>query len=417
MNKHDSNGNAAELLVLDEAKRELAAKNYQKVIELLEPLAARSRLSGLHLALGKAQAERNANEAAAQSFTRALADDPGGEAHYLLGRILRKSNDFAAALPLLRRAIELDDKKAAHHFECARALEGAGKLNEALRMLKAARRLDPYNHLPIGAAASIERHLGRIDEAIANFRLAIAALQRYEGFLSVPARTIRTGDATSVLGHLHDHLERADLPYFLCVGTLLGIVRERGVMAHDKDVDLGVFAPVDATRIMRELCEKGPFLPSPFARQSVDDVRWRLALFHPEHKISVDIFFYQQDGDHYLCGVNAKPQPILSRPRAFGLARIDWQGKSWPVPAPVDAYLEDFYGPTWKTPDPDFDTIVSSHCQVPASLEVRQCAGYQRVYASISTKNWRRSLSLIDQLAARRQDPYLRDLAAWIGSR
>ncbi len=145
------------------------------------------------------------------------------------------------------------------------------------------------------------------------------------------------------------------VPAFLSFGSLLGAVREGKLIGHDVDVDLGYFSscehPADVMlesfRIERVLRSKG----------------WRVVR---ENGGFLALFFTQDDGttrnldvftafrcDDRLYQVHdvATDGDASS---VLPLGTIDFEGRTMPVPAEPEVFLEAAYGPDWRIPNPAF---------------------------------------------------------------
>jgi len=153
---------------------------------------------------------------------------------------------------------------------------------------------------------------------------------------------------TVALHELTDILVKHDVKYYAAFGTALGLTREGGFIAHDHDVDLGVSVYDWYTiyeHVVFEAVRAGFLL--------VD--HW------PEYNAAL-LTEESLDGD-------------CARPKRFGFWR-DYQfielflqtwmpptednhalGFAVPVPMHPEMYLEDIYGPGWKTPNPSFGLV------------------------------------------------------------
>jgi hypothetical protein len=148
-----------------------------------------------------------------------------------------------------------------------------------------------------------------------------------------------------------------------------------------------------------------------------DDREWYLPFQHAETKCSLDIYFFKPDGEHFLCGLNHRPSPMVSRPRRFDLAALQWIGEEWLVPADCGRYLADLYGPDWRQPDPFFETLLSSHCKVASSIEQRRCFGYARTFEHILKQKWQKADACCRQLRAIQDEPFLADVQQALAAR
>lgn len=227
----------------------------------------------------------------------------------------------------------------------------------------------------------------------------------------MPARaTMPLAAARTALLAARQRLAAADIPFFLCAGTLLGIIRNGDLLPYDKDMDIGVPWHIDRRRVLSALLADGVFQDANTQKHSDENRQWCISVTHTASPIALDVFFFRDDGDHFLCGFNHLPNPVLSRPRRFELSTWDWQGVSWLVPTPHENYLADMYGSDWRIPDTDFDTVISSGCQLPSSWAIRRCYGYARLSERLKTREWRKAAGYCRQMLKHGEDPYLEEV-------
>ena len=127
------------------------------------------------ITLAMAHLQRNQHAEAEEIAKAAVEEEPGnGAAQHVLGLAHYLQRRYDLAREHLHRAIKLDAKNAlyaSNHAECLRRLR---KPEEALKEFERATILMPEflkAHLGMGNTL---RELGRIDEAIARFRLILA---------------------------------------------------------------------------------------------------------------------------------------------------------------------------------------------------------------------------------------------------
>ncbi len=155
------------------------------------------------------------------------------------------------------------------------------------------------------------------------------------------------------------------LPWFLVSGTFLGLVRENGFLAHDYDIDLGVFedeidivdtiAKVDAsdTFVLKKYDYHRSTLLAPKTPARNPDVPYILKLVHV-NGIHIDLFIHYHD-------TSSTPNvdwhgSSLHRweNSAFDLAPYPFYDMIVHGPADADRYLTENYG-DWRTPVTEFN--------------------------------------------------------------
>jgi hypothetical protein len=149
--------------------------------------------------------------------------------------------------------------------------------------------------------------------------------------------------AKDVLFRFADLME-GQCPFFLVDGTLLGAVREGGFIAHDHDMDVGVWAEDFGVEVLDRLLEAGFKQRNP--RQAVEQgYGAQLTFGH----IYLDIFPFTR-GESYTADMILRKYHLRAHLRPFGLAPISFLGREFLAPDPPEQYLEDGYGPNWRTP-------------------------------------------------------------------
>ena len=356
----------------------LAIDQYRRAI------ACHPTYAEAHHNLGAAMYQLGETEAAAESFRQALTLKPDYlNAWMSLGKFGLEKNDFNLAAECFTQATILKP-------DCT----------------------DAYSSLGL---TSLKQ--GKADATVAYFRSAIT-LQLQTSFSAPGPKKppMQLDLAREALISARNLLMAAEIPFFLCSGTLLGIVRNNDILPYDKDMDLGIPWHVDRELISRILTQSGIFEEGKVQEDTFENRQWHLSFVHIKNQIALDLFFYCPDDEHFICGFNFLPFPVQSHPHRFEIGTLFWQGLDWPIPEPVEQYLTDFYGSDWRIPDPYFDTVVASHCQLPSSWPSRRNFGYARLFDRIKEQEWLKAEGYCRQMLRLQDDSFLTDLLASINT-
>ena len=168
-------------------------------------------------------------------------------------------------------------------------------------------------------------------------------------------------DARSALADLASALPVPQWKWYVISGTFLGLVRERGFLAHDYDIDVGITYDAERMPVMIAALEADPR----FVVKKVDDaqsvvraqdgrygVERALALVKLIHTngINVDVFVHHVSGEMMWHGSSLHQWENT----AFDLAAYTLGGVDVLGPADADRYLTENYG-DWRTPVTDFN--------------------------------------------------------------
>jgi len=189
-----------------------------------------------------------------------------------------------------------------------------------------------------------------------------------------------------------DAISDAGVEAFLAYGTLLGAVRQGGLIGHDSDADLGYVSghthPVDVMlesfRVQRHLGELG------FDTYRYSGIAFRVDVIEGDgFRRGLDVFggfIAEPVGDRapvlYLMGEIGAP---FEREWIYPLTTATLEGRTFPVPANPEKLLEATYGSGWRVPDPAY------HFETPRTT-VRRLNGWFRGIRVLRSE-WERRLS------------------------
>ena len=200
-------------------------------------------------------------------------------------------------------------------------------------------------------------------EAVVLFREALTSWLESDGPSLVRIRPSTGFDADRIeclmwtsLVQLHDEGVQA----FPTSGTLLGLIREGGLLPFDKDFDFGL--PWDQMSAAMQC----------LARHGWEEYDGSFGLSNPRAfrhvatGLVLDLcgFLPGGGGDQFLGGFWVGQFPTSEdRVTVFPVLRLQEvvrkEGVVW-MPVNADAWLQALYG-NWRQPDPDFDTVIAAH--------------------------------------------------------
>ena len=160
--------------LLDEAQHDIDSNQFEAAVTALNKVVAeKPDIAWAHFQLGYAYtALKRADEARAE-YERATALDPKMSEAFLNLGILLTQKDPAAAVPPLRRAVDLLPSQSRPRFLLGYALERSGDISSSAEAYEAALRLDPRDLETVLHLGHLYLGLKRNPEAEAKFRAAL----------------------------------------------------------------------------------------------------------------------------------------------------------------------------------------------------------------------------------------------------
>jgi len=155
------------------------------------------------------------------------------------------------------------------------------------------------------------------------------------------------------------------MQWFLVSGTFLGLIRENGFLAHDYDIDLGVFEDdIDIAAVCATIRASDAFVlkkydhhrSSLFTSQTVSvnpDVPYILKIIHTSG-IHIDLFIHYRDTTTTPAIYWHGSSLHRWENSPFGLVPYQFNGLDVLGPDRADVYLTENYG-DWRTPVTDFN--------------------------------------------------------------
>lgn len=187
-------------------------------------------------------------------------------------------------------------------------------------------------------------------------------------------------------------LAQAGIHAFATSGVLLGLVRQGGLLPFDKDLDIGIPAN-EARAAMEWLQQRGwrrtatpKGMTAPIMLHNAQGLALDLCLFRVEANTGQTI------GGFWFNGVPEGWQRITCYPMLELHTTASPCGPVWTLREP-ERWLEALYGPDWRIPDPNFDTIISAHNMRGFSL-ITQCYALSRLYGHWLNRRYGKALSI-----------------------
>lgn len=245
----------------------------------------------------------------------------------------------------------------------------------------------------------VHKGLGQLETSIHYSRQALEKTldAGLHGLVPDPKDPMHHARAHQALLALKQVLAKLGIPFFLIAGTLLGIVRQGALLPNDKDMDVALPFATPRTALLDALKVHGFHSPEGQRVRDQQEPTWLFGVLHLPTQISIDLFFAQREGEHIYLGIDAKPTGLRWKLRRFGLTSLRFLETDWQVPDPPEQFLEDFYGPDWRTPQ-HYDCVLRGHALTPDSRPVSLCYGYNRINDLVRRAHWKKALAYCDQL-------------------
>jgi tetratricopeptide (TPR) repeat protein len=160
--------------LLDEAQRDIEKKDFQAAINPLQKfIAEQPDVAYGHFQLGYVFTALHKTTEARTEYERAVTLDPKMAEGYLNLGVLLIESEPGAAIPNLRKAVNLLPSQSRPRYLLGVAQERAGDISAAAESFEGAYRLDAHNPEPILHLADLYLRLARPAEAEAKFRVVL----------------------------------------------------------------------------------------------------------------------------------------------------------------------------------------------------------------------------------------------------
>lgn len=166
------------------------------------------------------------------------------------------------------------------------------------------------------------------------------------------------GQAIDTLKTVNAALQAKGLQPFLMSGTLLGYERNRSLLPHDKDLDMGLIGWEHQFTVMQTLLELGHFDVD--LSELTGHKRYLISAVDLRNGIAVDFFLFHDAGDHFRHGIDFDYGFTENfKFSKFELNQVDFLGEQFFVPSDIDRNLSENYG-DWRTPEKNYVVTVEA---------------------------------------------------------
>ncbi|NIB42087.1 hypothetical protein HBA55_20950 [Pseudomaricurvus alkylphenolicus] len=354
--------------ILEEAQNLFTQREYQaardKLLPLVDPNGKGSEQGPVaNLLLSQVYEAQGDYQAAHELYRLTVKQYPGEPVTCLRwGRLLTKlhypqeaARIFQLGLSDTRHRLELTD-------ELAKAKMASGDFKDANQWALKALELAPGHPVGLFTLAKVSKCRGLLPRANNLMRECLSKLLESPPKASQRAaqrNAINIKLAEDLLWKTLSQLESAGVHAFAHAGTLLGLEREGHLLPYDKDMDIGL--PFEEIPAALELLTRNGWMELDASYGLVNP----RALFHRETGHYLDLCGFQVEsgnsvtiGGFWCANIPSKWNRITEFP-ALQLQRVSKEvGDVWYVAEPAK-WLEAMYG-DWRTPDPEFDTVVTA---------------------------------------------------------
>jgi len=171
----------------------------------------------------------------------------------------------------------------------------------------------------------------------------------YQSFPFDPMQKMPLG-AEIIMKKYSNILKSLDINYRISDGTILGIYRAGEFIAHDNDIDIELLGDDKAMEIDKIFKEEGMTL----GRKAIYNGKiQQLVYYTPDYIIFDMVIWHLNSKDGKIYNYSERDYKRVQDAKFFQkdkLELVEFEGEKYPMPTPVEEWLEMRYGKDWKTP-------------------------------------------------------------------
>jgi phosphorylcholine metabolism protein LicD len=176
-----------------------------------------------------------------------------------------------------------------------------------------------------------------------------------------------------VLHELTQILIKYNIKYWLQDGTLLGYYREKDLISHDNDTDIGLFwSDIISKDVFLEILNNGFNL-----FKIKGHIKNSLMLTFLKEGQKVDLFFYYKENEKKIfhTALGKHWQIVKYKYDAFDVKEVNFLGYQFLVPEDELKFITTKYGQDWNIPKPKWDNINGPINAEPTEifLDIKKC--------------------------------------------
>ena len=163
----------------------------------------------------------------------------------------------------------------------------------------------------------------------------------WERGVRVKGGNMNVGAMTSNMLVFKEAMDKAEIPFILIFGTLLGVIREKEFIVYDSDADVACYAKDHQKihRVIKELESKGFYVPNKNESPLHDH-------FFIRSGEKIDIWWFDEiDNDWIYDKYVRYAKKFFDTPE-----EVDFLNTKFLVPNNPKEFLNITYGSTWTTP-------------------------------------------------------------------
>jgi phosphorylcholine metabolism protein LicD len=138
--------------------------------------------------------------------------------------------------------------------------------------------------------------------------------------------------------------------YRITDGTILGLYRGGNFIDHDNDIDIDIIYDEKINEIEKEFKN----IKMTLGRKAIYKGKLQQIIFYTSNHIVFDIVIWHlNDNDGKLYNYSERDYERVQDTKYFQkdkLENIEFKGNKYPMPTPIEEWLEIRYGDDWKTP-------------------------------------------------------------------